>query len=104
MWYLTYHYLYNISAHDHDIINVTATCSLGGVYSKVLIIGHYHHEDKGSFADAAPHVILGTVITVGIFAIPYAFNRDHPDILERKLERKKKKLAKKKRKKMKGEK
>ena len=99
-----HHYLINMSAHEHDIINVTAVCNLGGNYSKVLIVGHYHHEDKGSFADAAPHVILGTVITLGIFAIPYAFNRDHPDVLERKLEKKRKKLAKKKRKKMKGEK
>lgn len=101
-----HHYFFNLSAddpHDHDIINVTAICSLGGEYSKEMVLGEVHHEDKGSFASAVPAVVLGSAITIGIFAIPYAFNRDHPEISKRKEERKEKKNEKK-RKKMKGEK
>jgi len=70
------HYELNVTAHDHDIINVTAICSLGGVYSKEMIVGEVHELHEAEIATAIPYAILGTIITAGIFAIPYITNRN----------------------------
>ncbi len=74
-----HHYLINVLAHNHDIINVTAICSLGGEYTKEIIVGHVEHEHKGSFSSAAAPTIVASILTVCIFAIPYALDRKNPD-------------------------
>jgi hypothetical protein len=73
------HYDINLAAQNpqnHDIINVTAICSLFGVYSKEMIVGEVHELHEGSFLTALPFVFIGTLITAGIFAIPYVTNRN----------------------------